>query len=181
MFNRNSFFIRLLGFVILAGLLVFGGFMLFRLGQAQGFAMSRAAGIEAAPSTAPLAPIQPPYMPYYYRHHFGFLPFGGICGAIFAVLLFFFALRLIFRPRYWGPRFWGPFGWGPHAWGPHGWGNPDMPHDPEKWRAYWKEHMKDHPHGWGGFPWGPPPWEEEPSAPSESNESSQASEPKTGG
>jgi len=129
MSRTSSVLIRLLGLLILAGLLAGGGAMLFQAGQAQGFrlAQSYSTENEGAPSEAPLIlpmhgyrsadllfarPIHRPF-------------FGGFFGLIFGVFLFFFALRLLFGPRRWGyPNMAGPqSGWHthPHCWGPPPW------------------------------------------------------------
>ena len=135
MSHRGSFFLRFLGVLILVGILLAGGALLYRAGQTQGYQMGAAAASSAAegetPGTAPLVPYGPGYWPYYPRPHFGlfpFFPFGGLCSSILLVLLVLFALRLIFWPRHW---FY-------HGKGPGGWG--------------------EHPHEWGSHPWGPPPW-----------------------
>jgi len=136
MSSRGSFFLRSLGVLILIGLLLAGGALLFRAGQVQGYQMGAAASAAAsseAPGTSPAVPYGPGYWPGYWPHypgpHFGFtpfFPFGGLCGSILLVLLVLFALRLIFRPRHWFYPGKGPGGWGehPHAWGSHGWGPP---------------------------------------------------------
>ncbi|OGO33618.1 MAG: hypothetical protein A2W35_14290 [Chloroflexi bacterium RBG_16_57_11] len=145
---RGSFFLRALGVLILIGVLLAGGALLFRAGQAQGYQTGIAAGVAASaaaggetPGTASVTPYGPGYGPAYWRNypgpHFGFFPFfpfGGLCGSILLVLLVLFALRLIFRPWGWfhhgkGPGGWGehPHEWGPHGWGPHTWGPPPEP------------------------------------------------------
>jgi hypothetical protein len=105
MSRSTSFFVRLVGFLILVGLLAAGGAMLYRFGQAQGYAMGQAASLDGGtPSPENIIPnssFPPAYYPYY-RPHFGFFPFGGILGLIFFGFLFFFALRLLFRPHFWG-------------------------------------------------------------------------------
>ena len=136
MSGRGSFFLRLLGVVILVGVMLAGGALLFRAGQAQGYQMGVAASAASAataggetPSTAQVAPYGPGYWsgygPYYPYPHFGFFPFGWLCGSIFFVFLALFALRWIFFPHRWHHD--GKGGWGehPHAWGPHPWGPPN--------------------------------------------------------
>lgn len=134
MSNRGSFVLRLLGVLILAGALLAGGALLFRAGQVQGYQMgavaaSSTAGGEA-PGSAPVVPYGPAYWPYYPHPHMGFFPFaplGGLCGSLLLVLVALFALRLIFRPRFWGhPGYWHghphPAGGPPwaHGWEPQG-------------------------------------------------------------
>jgi hypothetical protein len=143
MSGRGFFFLRLLGVVILVGVMLAGGALLFRAGQAQGYQMGVAASAAAnaaggqAPSTAPLAPYGPGYWPaygpYYPYAHFGFFPFGWLCGSIFFVFLILFLIRWIFFPHRW--RHDGKGGWGQHGWG---------------------EHSHEHgPYGWGPYGWGP--------------------------
>ena len=114
MSHRGSFFLRSLGVLILIGAMLVGGVLLFRAGQAQGYLMGASAATSAASGetleTALAVPYSPAYWPYYARPHFGFFPFapfGGLCGSILLVLLVLFALRLIFRPHFWGyPGYW---------------------------------------------------------------------------
>lgn len=130
MFRRGSFFLRVLGALILMGVVLAGGVVLFQAGQSQGFQMGMAAASSTAGNetqgTMPLVPYGPGYWPYYARPHFGFspfFPFGGLCGSILMVLLALFALRLIFWPRRWLYHGNGPGAWGnhPHPWGPPPW------------------------------------------------------------
>jgi hypothetical protein len=135
MFSRGSFVLRLIGVLLLVGLMLGGGALAYRAGLAQGIARApevATAILNAAENGQPL-PV-PGYgysygYPYYgLRPHFGFFPFGGILGFILFTFLFFGLLRLIFfRP------------WGWHYGHIHG-------------RGPWK--------GYGG-PWGTPPWAHE--------------------
>jgi hypothetical protein len=132
MFTRGSFVLRLIGVLLLVGLMIAGGVMSYRAGVAQGIA--RAPEVATAISNAAESGqglTVPGFgygygYPYYgFRPHFGFFPFGGIFGFILFFFLFFGLLRLIFfRP--WG---WHMYGRGP-------------------WKGY-------------GHPWGPPPWARE--------------------
>ena len=135
MFARGSFVLRLIGVLLLVGLMVAGGAMAYRAGVAQGIAQAPvvAEALSNAAENGQPMPV-PGYgygygYPYYgFRPHFGFFPFGGIFGFILFFFLFFGLLRLIlFRP------------WGWHYGHTHG-------------RGPWK--------GYGG-PWGPPPWAHE--------------------
>jgi hypothetical protein len=128
MYRRGSIFLRVLGVLILVGILLAGGALLFRAGQTQGYQMGAAAASQATsgemPGTAPVVPYGSGYWSYYPGAHFGFFPFfpfGGLCGSILLVLLVMFALRLIFRPRGWFYHDKAPGGWGPHSWGPPPW------------------------------------------------------------
>lgn len=135
MFNRGSFVLRLIGILLLVGLMIGGGAMVYRAGVAQGIAQAPqvATAISNAAESGQALPV-PGYgygygYPYYgIRPHFGFFPFGGIFGFILFIFLFFGLMRLIFFRRW--------------AWGygrMHG-------------RGPWKGH--------GGH-WGPPPWARE--------------------
>lgn len=158
MFRRGSFFfLRAIAFLVLIGLLVGGGVMLYQSGQAQGYAMGLAAsGKElATPQTVvPGAPAMPYYPGYYYpgywRPHF-FFPFAPLFG-IFFLIVFFFVISRVFGALFWRRHAWGygpgagPWqgglhGHGPHGWGPGPWGQgqpeqgpetPEAPAQPEK-------------------------------------------------
>ena len=127
MFDRGSFVLRLIGVLLLVGLMIGGGVMAYRAGVAQGIAQAPAVAeaLSNAAENGQALPV-PGYgygYPYYgFRPHFGFFPFGGIFGFILFFFLFFGLLRLIFfRP--WG---WHMYGRGPwkghgHPWGPPPW------------------------------------------------------------
>jgi len=132
MFDRGSFVLRLIGVLLLVGLMIGGGVMAYRAGVAQGIAQAPAVAeaLSNAAENGQGVPV-PGYgygygYPYYgFRPHFGFFPFGGIFGFILFFFLFFGLMRLIFfRP--WG---WHMYGRGP-------------------WKGY-------------GHPWGSPPWARE--------------------
>jgi len=132
MFDRGSFVLRLIGVLLLLGLMIGGGVIAYRAGVAQGIAQAPAVAqaiTNAAENGQSLPGTAYGYgygYPYYgFRPHFGFFPFGGIFGAILFFFLFFGLLRLIlFRP----------WGWHMHGRGP--------------WKGYYG-------------PWGPPPWTRE--------------------
>jgi hypothetical protein len=105
--NRGSFVWRLIGILVLVGLVVGGGVMAYRAGVAQGIA--QAPEVVAAFSSAaengqglPMPGYGYGFPGYGMRPHFGFSPLGGIFGFILAIFLFFGLLRLIFRPWAWG-------------------------------------------------------------------------------
>lgn len=135
MFNRGSFVLRLIGILLLVGLMIGGGIMAYRAGVAQGIAQAPAVVEALSNANESGQGIPAPGYGYGYcypfhglRPHFGFFPFGGILGFILALLLFFGLLRLVFfRPWAWH---YGPM----HGRGP--------------WKGY-------------GHPWGPPPWARE--------------------
>ena len=132
MFNRGSFVLRLIGALLLVGLMIGGGVMAYRAGVAQGVAQAPqvAAAISSAAESGQGLPI-PAYgygYPYYgFRPHFGFFPFGSFLGIILFFFLIFGLTRMIFFRRL--------------AWG------------------YGHMHRRGHWKGYG--PWGPPPWARE--------------------
>lgn len=108
--SRNGFIFRLIGALLLIGLVAFGGFMAYKAGVAQGIARAPEVA-EAIQQTAENGqPVPPMYAPYGYgyphfgyRHHFN--PFGAICFSILFLFLFFGALRMLFgRPWHHGWR-----------------------------------------------------------------------------
>lgn len=118
---RNGFIFRLIGVLLLIGLVAAGGFMAYKAGMAQGTlqAPEVAAAIENAAeegqSVPPMAGYGYGYPHGYgfgYHHHFGFFP-GGFCFSILFIFLFFGFLRMIFF-RGWR------HGWGHHGHGPWG-------------------------------------------------------------
>jgi hypothetical protein len=136
MSRTGSFALRLIGALLLIGLMIAGGFMAYRAGIAQGVARAPevAKAISQAAENGQALPVPPMYGYGYgpgfypmYFHPFGFFPFG-ICGSILFVFIFFGLLRLLF--------------FRPWAWGRHGY-----------WRGY-------HGHPWGGPPWMRPEDEE---------------------
>jgi hypothetical protein len=116
----KGFVFRVIGALLLVGLMVAGGFMAYQAGVAQGVAEAPvvATAISQAADNGAGAPLGYGHgygygHPYGFgRHHFGFFPFG-ICGSILFVFFFFGLLRMIFfRPWH--------AGWGHHGhWGRH--------------------------------------------------------------
>jgi len=125
MFHRGFFFFRILGALLIIGLLAGAGAMLFQAGQAQGFALGAASAGKELPLPAPM-----PYYGYGYMvPHFS--PFGMFFGIIPLVLILFL-VGGIFRSFVWRRP---PMGSGPWAGGPHGhypWGREQPPAEPEK-------------------------------------------------
>ena len=118
--------LRVIGILLLIGVIAAAGFMAYNAGVAQGVSQAPAVvkAIQQAAENGqpvPVAPNMPAYGygygygPGFYPHHgFGFFPFG-ICGSILLVFLFFGLLRMVFfRPwsRGWGHHSHGP--WGRH-------------------------------------------------------------------
>jgi hypothetical protein len=123
--SRNGFIFRLIGVLLLLGLVAAGGFMAYKTGVAQGIAQAPevAAAIEKSAENGQVAPVPPMYgygYGYGYPHPYGFgyphhfNPFGAICFSFLFLFLFFGAMRMIFFRRM-------GHGWGHH--GHHGpWG-----------------------------------------------------------
>ena len=124
---RNGLVLRVIGVLLLIGLAAAGGFMVFRAGEAQGIAQAPAVAtaISQAAESGQGAPVPPmmygygsPYGYGYgmhgYSHHFGFFPFGAICGSIFFLFFFFGFMKMIFfrRMRHGGHHMHGPWGKG---------------------------------------------------------------------
>lgn len=106
---RNGFVFRLIGVLLLIGLVAAGGFMAYKAGIAQGVSQAPAVATaisQAAENGQAVPPMVGPgygygFHPYGfgYPHHFGFFPLGGICFSIFFIFLFFGFLKMIFfRP-----------------------------------------------------------------------------------
>jgi hypothetical protein len=135
--NKGSFVWRLIGVLLLIGLIIGGGVMAYRFGYAEGLADAPeiATVISKAAEDGQPLPVPPmirygrsyanPLMWMHPRH--GFIPFGGVVGFFLLALLFVGLMRLIFRP--WGWHYGHMYGRGP-----------------------WKDY---------GRHWGPPPWEHE--------------------
>jgi hypothetical protein len=112
MFNKGLVF-RIIGVILLMGLIAAGGFMTYQAGVAQGTAQAPevAAAIEKAAESGQAVNVPPmmygdgfyphgygySYGMHGFGHHFMLFPFG-ICGSILFVLFFFGLLRMIFRP-----------------------------------------------------------------------------------
>ncbi len=121
---RNGFVFRLIGVVLLLGLIAAGSFMAFKAGEAHGItqAPAVATAISKAAKSGQVAPVPPmmygyghpnPYGYGYgfgYRHHFN--PFGAICFSLIFLFFFFGFLKMIFfrRMRHGGHHMRGPWG-----------------------------------------------------------------------
>jgi hypothetical protein len=108
---RNGTIFRIVGVLVLVGLVFAGGFMAYRAGVAQGIAQAPEIATAISQAAESGQPIPPMYnRGYGYRHpyghpfHFGFFPFGGICLSILFVFLLFGLIKMVFFPwrRGWG-------------------------------------------------------------------------------
>jgi hypothetical protein len=135
MFHRGHFVLRILGALLLIGVMIAGGALLFRAGQAQGYALGAATAANqiAAPNAngapAPNGVMPGPFYPrgpygYGYSYGFGphfmplFFPFGFFGIGLFVLFLFLiggvFRIFAFRRHMMWHRH---PEGWdGP--WGP---------------------------------------------------------------
>ena len=129
MFKNGSFTLRLIGALLLVGLMIGGGVLAYQAGVAQGVAQAPevAQALSDAVEEGGALPL-PAYgfgrgYPAYWMHpHSGFFPFAGVIGFVLFMLLFFGLLRLVFF-RHWvwhyGPMH-GRGPWKGHSgyWGP---------------------------------------------------------------
>ncbi len=100
---------RVLGLLLFIGLIAGAGAFSFKAGEARGVmqAPQVAAAIEKAAEDGQAVPPMYGYgQPYGYNygmrgygHHFGFFPFGAICGSIFFLFFFFGFMKMIFFRR----------------------------------------------------------------------------------
>lgn len=112
MFRRGFIVFRILMTILVIGALAVGGLMLFRAGQAQGYALGLAAASSSGTAVQPAAPVMPYYPGYYFHPPFFFFPFGGLFGLLFFGFLFFGLIGRAFRFHAW--RAGGPHGYPPH-------------------------------------------------------------------
>jgi hypothetical protein len=139
--SRNGPFmvLKVIGVLLLIGLIIGGGFMVYQAGVSQGIAQAPAVAkaIQQASQNGQTAPVPPMmyargfgddfgygmgYYPHMYGfNHFGFFPFGGILGF----LLFFFLIGGILKMLFFRRMAWG---YGPHG---HPWGGPPWMRNPQ--------------------------------------------------
>jgi hypothetical protein len=109
---RNGLVFRIIGALLLIGLIAAGGFMAYKAGVEQGVAQAPAVATAIAKSVengqgAPIPPMMydrgygygPGYPMMYGHHEFGFFPLGGICFSIFFLFLFFGLMKMVFFRR----------------------------------------------------------------------------------
>ena len=130
---RNGFVFRIIGAVIVLGLIAVGGFMAFKAGEANGIAQAPAVATAISKAAENGQPANVPPMMYghgygfgyghpmmYGRHHFGFFS-GAFCFGILFLFLLLGALRMMFFGRM-------------HMMHHHGGGH---------WRGPWGRHWED--------------------------------------
>jgi hypothetical protein len=116
---------RVIGFLLLVALIVGGGAMAYKAGVTQGISQAPAVATaisQAAENGQAVSPMMYGYGHPYgygygmggYGHHFGFFPFGAICGSIIFLFFFFGFTKMIFFRGMWHR------GWGDHKHGPRG-------------------------------------------------------------
>jgi len=109
--NGSFIWVRVLGVLLVLGLIAGAGAFGFKAGMAQGITQAPAVAkaIEKAAENGQVAPqmMYPRNFGYGYSpmpfHHHGFNPIGAICGSIFFLFLFFGAMKMLFfRRMMWG-------------------------------------------------------------------------------
>jgi len=133
---------RIFGALLVLGLIAGAGAFSYKAGMAQGIRQAPivAEAIEKAAENGQPVPqtVYPRnfgfgYPPFAMRgHHFGFNPFGAICGSIILLLLFLGFMKMIFfRSMMWGH---GPWAYGPHGspWGTPPWMKPESTENKEE-------------------------------------------------
>lgn len=130
MIKSNSVFVRVIGVLLLVGLIAGAGVMVYQAGRARGIvqAPEMAEALESAVESGQVLPFAAQrfsndYPGFKMHPRSGFLPGGGIFGFILFGLLFFGLMRLIFfrrMPWHYGPM----YGRGPWEGQGHPWGTP---------------------------------------------------------
>ncbi len=101
-------FFRILGALLVLGLIFGAGAFGYKAGMAQGIAQAPAVAkaIEKAAESGQAAPVPPMYggygygyYPRMYGHPHGFSPFGAICGSIFFLFFFMGLMKMMFFRR----------------------------------------------------------------------------------
>jgi hypothetical protein len=130
---------RIIVSLLVLGLLVFGGFALFRMGWAQGYMTAAATGGTGVPAVT-----TPPAQPYMHpMYHFGFFGFGMIIPLLLLGFIVLAGLRFIFRPMLWA-------GMGPHGYMHgchHGYRGENMPPEWKQWHEQHHQQFYEHHHG----------------------------------
>lgn len=113
--SRGSIFLRIAAAVLLIGVLAVGGWMVFRAGQAQGYAMGASQVAAQVDDGQPVTPVYPGYYDDF-RPQF-FFPAFPLSGLLWFLFLFF-VISGLFRMILWGrfgPRPY-PGGWRGGPW-----------------------------------------------------------------
>jgi len=102
MYRRGSLVFRILGVLVLIGILVAAGTLIYQAGQAQGYALGVATGGNDPSTGTPSTPVYPGYGPGYWPGFYRpfFFPFGPLLGLFFwggLFFLFFFGIGGLFR------------------------------------------------------------------------------------
>lgn len=112
--------LRVLGLLLVLGLIAGAGAFGYKAGMAQGIEQSPsvAAAIEKAAENGQAAPFAPTYgygypFGYGFHHPHFFNPFGAVCFSIFFLFLFFGFMKMLFFRRM-------RHGWAHHGRGPWG-------------------------------------------------------------
>jgi hypothetical protein len=136
--SRTGFIVlRLVGVLLLVGLLIGAGVIAYRSGYSQG--VVEGAAMAAAGSGGESGQVAPLVPGYGYYPGYALRPFGGfffteLLGVLFFGFLFLTALRRVFRPRFgWGRGWYGRHAYAGHPWGgpPWAWRGEQPPEKPE--------------------------------------------------
>jgi len=115
MFRTGSLIIRFVLALLLIGGLVAAGAMLYRSGQAQGYALGFAASGQAVQQ--PLAPVMPYYPGHFFHPGMFFFPFFPLFGLLFWGFMVFFVFGRLIRHRHWHEAGGHPMHGFHHPWG----------------------------------------------------------------
>jgi len=117
--SRGSIVFRVIGILLLIGVLAVAGAFVYNAGYTQGMLHSTAVttAVSGQPIPAPYPPMYGYYPAPWFHPFFGFFPFGCFFG-FFLIFLFFAGMRMLFFPRWYGRRRWRRHGYGPWGGGP---------------------------------------------------------------
>jgi hypothetical protein len=116
--SRGSIVFRVIGILVLLGVLAVAGSFIYREGYTQGVAQSPAVATAISGQSGQVVPAPYPPMPMYgygrgmWMHPFWGFPLFGCLFGFFLIFLFFGALRMIFFPHRHGGRHWRHYGHG---------------------------------------------------------------------
>jgi len=95
-------FFRVVGLLLVVGLLAAGGFMSYKAGVTQGISQAPAVATAIAKAAENGQPVPPMYGPYGYAYPYGFghphffNPFSAICLSLVFLFVFFGVLKMVF-------------------------------------------------------------------------------------